>query len=241
MVALKLRVLEVLKFTWLNPNFLQRKYINEGLKKFCGHAKGILLDIGCGNKPYLPLFKKNVYCYYGIEYPNVQDIKNVPDAIRPDIYSSGSNLPFKSNSVDTILCTEVLEHIPDVEEAISEFARVLKIKGKVIATVPEVLRHHLEPYDYYRFTKYGLQYLFEKNGFKVIEIVPRGGNWAVISSILSWQVFSFSRVRNRLFRKTVGIFAVPLCAMVQIFGYVLDKLSFIDEYNMGHLIVAERI
>jgi 2-polyprenyl-3-methyl-5-hydroxy-6-metoxy-1,4-benzoquinol methylase len=72
-----------------------------------------------------------------------------------------------SDSYDSALCIEVLEHVPNPVKAISEIHRILKYNAKLVCSVPHLSRLHEEPHDYYRYTKYGLSYLFENAGFRI--------------------------------------------------------------------------
>ena len=80
-----------------------------------------------------------------------------------------------SDRYDTVLFLEVLEHVPNPFKVVAELFRILRSGGKVILSVPHLSRLHEEPYDFYRYTKYGLRHLFEEAGFKDIQIIPRGG------------------------------------------------------------------
>ena len=93
-------------------------------------------------------------------------------------------LDIKSESIDTVLSNQVLEHVPDPNFYLSEAARVLRKNGTLILTVPMQWRHHEVPFDYYRYTKYGVTELLEKNGFTVVRVDPCGGVFALIGQIL---------------------------------------------------------
>lgn len=83
----------------------------------------------------------------------------------PDIVMDVTNLEFNDNSFDLVIMIEVLEHVKEPKKALSEISRVLSHNGKLIMSTPFILGIHDEPYDYYRFTKYGLEYLL--SDFKI--------------------------------------------------------------------------
>ena len=95
------------------------------------YIKGYLLDAGCGEKPYSLIYKditkKSVGC--DVEYC-IHDQKKV------DVFASLDNLPFQNNTFDTVLCTNVLEHVAENEKSFFELSRVLKNKGYIILSVP---------------------------------------------------------------------------------------------------------
>lgn len=142
------------------------------------HLFGNFIDIGCGDMPYRSLVSKKVTQYDSLDIekraPGVKYLADVQDMrmIGDDIY-------------DSALCLEVLEHVRNPFEAVSEMHRILKRGGKVIVSVPHISRLHEEPHDYFRFTRYGIQNIFEKSGFKVISIEPCGGIFCFLAHQVS--------------------------------------------------------
>lgn len=153
-------------------NFLVYVYLFEDIKnavkKF---GKGNILDVGCGNKPY-KIFFKNYDSYLGCDI--VQSSENEVDVI-----CDVTNIPLESSKFDTVICTQTIEHVFDHNKMISEIGRVLKTGGNLILTGPMYWPHHEEPYDFFRFTKYGFESLLQKNNFKIIDIKPNGGKWSL--------------------------------------------------------------
>lgn len=143
------------------------------------YAKGKTLDIGCGKMPYKDFFNS------ADEYIGV-DISPIPD--QEMIVSNAIDLPFKDNSFDTVVSFEVLEHIPNPFKVFNEISRVLKPKGTLILTTPQMWNLHEEPNDYYRFTKYGLAYLCDKSNFKVIFYKPLGCFWGRVGLKISYKL-----------------------------------------------------
>jgi ubiquinone/menaquinone biosynthesis C-methylase UbiE len=92
-----------------------------------------------------------------------------------DVVGSVEEMPFSDNEFDSILSTQVLEHVEYPEKAASEMCRVLKEGGHVLATVPQWNELHEEPHDFWRYTCFGMKSLFERNGFKVIAFEQTGG------------------------------------------------------------------
>lgn len=131
---------------------------------------GRLLDAGCGEKPYSLLYDDLVSESIGCDIETcVHEQKYV------DIFASVDNLPFEDARFDTILCTNVLEHVPEAGKAYKELARCLAPKGTLILITPFLYPLHEAPYDYYRYTVHGLRYLLRKNGLNVQCIIPLGG------------------------------------------------------------------
>lgn len=127
---------------------------------------GRLLDLGCGNQPfrvwYEPMVKEVV----------AADAAPIPGVVQIDL---SAPLPFEDASFDTIMCTQVLEHVENVENATAEIARVLRPGGHALITVPFLYPLHEAPYDYWRFSHYGLRSLLTRHGLEVVSLDARGG------------------------------------------------------------------
>lgn len=134
------------------------------------YAKGVLLDIGCGEKPYRNLTDELVSSHFGLDHPG--SFHNITEI---DIFANAYATGFASNSIDTVLCTFVLEHLEDPQNAIKEIYRILRPGGYLILSVPLYWHLHEEPRDFYRYTKYGLMHLFTTTGFEIVEIKPLAG------------------------------------------------------------------
>lgn len=132
---------------------------------------GLLLDIGCGYQPYRALFTA-IDRYIAMDRGTVT---------APDLCGDGLALPFGDAVFDTVICNQVLEHVPDPARLLCEAARVLKPGGHLLLTTPQTWGLHLEPYDFYRYTKYGLAHLGRQAGFDVLEVVPTTGLAATVA------------------------------------------------------------
>jgi SAM-dependent methyltransferase len=141
------------------------------------YAKGVLLDYGCGGQPYRTLFQSRVTEYIGADVtPAVGTTLDIQIA-------SGQPLPLSSESVDTILSTQALEHVSDIDFYLKECQRLLKPDGVLILTAPMQWRHHEAPIDFWRFTRYGIVACLSRNGFDAKAITPCGGVYALIGQI----------------------------------------------------------
>jgi SAM-dependent methyltransferase len=129
-----------------------------------------VLDIGCGAKPYAPFFAGRCRSYTGID--------TVPGPAVDDIGEVGA-LPYADASFDVVLCTQVLEHVPDPARAVQEMHRVLRPGGTVLASTHGVFLYHPDPVelggDYWRWTHQGLARLFDVNAsWSEIRVAPNG-------------------------------------------------------------------
>lgn len=146
-----------------------------------GSCRGRVLDVGAGEAPWRELLP------VGVEYVGVDVDMSGDFGMRHQsgiIYYDGKKLPFDDGSFDHILCTEVLEHVPDTVAFLLDLNRVLRQGGSLILTVPWSARIHHLPNDYGRFTRFGLAALLEATGFSGVTIEERGNDITVIANKL---------------------------------------------------------
>lgn len=128
---------------------------------------GKLLDAGAGKLPHRYLVKP-----FHVEYKSLDFKPTHPEL---DYVADVQAMPISDKTFDSAMCFEVLEHVPNPEKGLRELYRVLKPGGTLVFSVPHFLYLHNEPYDFYRYTKYGIRELATRVGFEVINIRPSGG------------------------------------------------------------------
>lgn len=142
-----------------------------------------VLDVGAGDAPYRELFRH-------VDYVTSDWAESLhPGAMAADVIGPADALPLEDGSFQLVLCTEVLEHVPEPAAALSEFFRVLAPGGRLALTVPFVWELHELPHDYYRYTEPGLRYLIGKAGFVDVEIATRSDGFTTLAQLLknlSW-------------------------------------------------------
>ncbi len=216
------------KRKYFSPSLLsQYKKLVPVLNKY---AKGVVIDVGCGDAPYLDIVKNNISQYdtFDVEERDVKvtylgDIQNMEKV--PD------------NKYDTVLNFDVLEHVKEPRKAISEMCRVLKNGGKIIISVPHLSRLHEVPNDYYRFTQYGLKYLLEKEGFEILLLESTGGLFSFIghqiSSIIILPLWHIQYLKKIILFINKWLFVLP--------AYYLDKIFDRDKlFALGYIVVGKK-
>jgi SAM-dependent methyltransferase len=143
----------------VNPFYFARKGLHQHIVALAPSVRGRILDVGCGSKPYQQYFAASEYVGMEIEGRNKQ----------VDRSYDGKVFPCDDGEFDAVLSSEVLEHVFNPDEFLSEINRVLRDGGALLLTVPFVWDEHEQPYDYARYSSFGLRHLLKTHGFEIIE------------------------------------------------------------------------
>lgn len=186
----------------INPFYFARSGLYRNIKDLSAHIAGRVLDVGCGSKPYRGLFVCDEYVGLEIESPQNAEQKSA------DVFYDGKTIPFPEASFDSVLLNQVLEHIFEPQAFMLEIYRVLKPRGVLLLTVPFVWDEHEQPFDYARYSSFGVSDLIRKSGFQVIEqrksvddirvifqllncyLHKRVARWNPYLKIMAWIAFS---------------------------------------------------
>ena len=144
--------------------------------------------------------------------------------------------------MDTVLASELMEHLPNPEQFIGEVARILRIHGSFIFSVPFMEGLHEEPRDYFRFTPHGLQAILERHGFSLDKIFSKGGLSAVLGSFLTQSIYELANPANEqgVRRNSLPrlIIALPCCFLFQVVAYAMDRWCGESKYSLGYVVLA---
>lgn len=169
-----------------NPYYFNRRAIHRGIMKHAGALDGKLLDFGCGNKPYRPLF--GVDDYLGIELEHNEGHDNSTDEV--DHFYDGKRLPYEDDSFDSIFSTEVFEHVFNLPQMLKEISRVHKRGGRLLLTMPFVWHEHEMPNDFGRYTSSGIKSLLEENFYTIEAHEKEPGHIVSVFQLLNAYVFN---------------------------------------------------
>lgn len=186
-----------------HSNFLWRK-VSEMVEEIPTGAS--VLDIGAGECKYGALLSHTSYVA-----ADLVSSSDKHDFSRLDVLADASAIPFSNDLFDAALNLVVLEHVPDPRLTVKEMARVLKPGGRAFALIPLVRPEHLAPYDFHRFTRFGIKKLFESNGFEMELIEESNGAF--------WTAIHYAR----LFAQTNPLI---LYGRKSIRGRILNRLWF---------------
>ncbi len=198
---------------------------------FARHARGRMLDLGCGKVPFYAAYKDYVTETVCVDWQNTMH-KNPHIDIECDL---NQPLPLESEGFDTILLSDVLEHIAEPWQLWKEMARLLRPGGKILMNTPFFYWLHEQPHDYYRYTEYALRRFAAQASLTVLELQPVGGAPEILADILAknlahvpgvgrplaafiqWATFHGvkSSVGSKLSRKTAKLFPLGYFLVVQ--------------------------
>ena len=160
---------------------------------------GPVIDAGCGEQPFRALVEANARRYVGMDA--IQNSSNSV-AVLSDLESvpaAGPRYPF-------VLCTEVLEHVVDIDRSFEGLRRLTAPGGYVVLTVPFLFPVHMEPFDFRRLTEYGISQLAADHGFEVVSFERLGratdglATLLADASVLPATTAPYDRVKARLLR-----------------------------------------
>lgn len=219
-----------------HPHYIHYYFLIRDIKEaIIKYAKGNFLDLGCGNKPYETLYNPVTNSQTGCDV--MQSDKN-----RVDVLCPVTDLKFDDEIFDTVLCTQVLEHVFEHDKMMKEIFRVMKPGGHIILTVPFAWELHEEPYDFFRYTKHALKELFEQAGFEIDYIKPNGGKWAAVYQLRNNMMYSSFKKRKTFWNKIKKIIFMEL-RLTQLrnhFAIWMDK-KFRDEvFTLNYIVVAHK-
>lgn len=214
-------------------NWLVYKIHDEALLELATkYLKGRLIDVGCGEKPYAEMVKPYVTEYIGVDHQGT-----LHDKTNIDRFGTAYDIPAEDGEFDSAICTAVLEHLEEPDKAIAECNRVLRPEGVAIYTTNLFWHLHEEPRDFYRYTKHGLRYLFEKNGFEIVEIKPLSGFCVTFGQELVYYLWRFRR-GGKL--NPLWWIIPPMGALIQGICYLLNKVDHSEEFTWAYLAVASK-
>lgn len=217
----------------INPFYFARKGLYENMSELISNLYGRLLDVGCGTKPYEGLC--DVEEYIGLEI-NDEGNRNHSHA---NIFYDGKIIPFKDKSFDNILSNQVFEHVFNPHQFLREINRVTKPGGLFLMTVPFVWDEHEQPYDYARYSSFGLKYILNENGFEIIKFRKSNNGVGVIFQLINAYIYKITVTKNRYINLVTTL---VLMAPINIIGLILSKiLPKNDDLYLDNIVLAKKV
>jgi SAM-dependent methyltransferase len=203
---------------FINPFFFSRRDLQKHIKTCAIAIEGKTLDVGCGKKPYKGLFK-NVTEYVGMDIENSGHDHSNEDI---DVYYDGKIFPFPDHSFDSVITNQVFEHVFNPEDFMKEITRVLKPGGHLLLTVPFAWDEHEQPYDFARYSSFGISHILQSNGFQVKTFIKSTKGFKAITQLFIVYIYKLFYSKN----KTLNLIGtVLLLSPLTIIGSVLSIIA----------------
>ncbi|WP_262249407.1 class I SAM-dependent methyltransferase [Parapedobacter soli] len=204
---------------FFNPFFIIRRGLYRAVYQFRSRMAGKMLDFGCGSKPYKALFSVSEYVGTDIKISG-HDHRHE----QIDVYYDGETLPFGDESFDSIFSSEVFEHVFNLSQILDELYRVLKPGGHMLITVPFVWDEHEIPYDFARYTSFGLKHIFQEKGFVVVEEKKTTDYVSTIFQMWAAYIYQHIFPQHKVIRIALTpLFVTPITLCGLLFSAILPK------------------
>jgi SAM-dependent methyltransferase len=206
--------------TWvgmlINPFYLARKALHREVVGISDQVAGRVLDVGCGQKPYAQLFSCEEYVGLELDTPANRKTKIA------DIYYDGDRFPLDDGRFDWVLTSQVLEHVFEPDNFIREIGRVLRPEGHLFLTVPFLWDEHEQPFDYARYSSFGLRYLLERNGFEILRQSKTAAGAETVFQLINVYLYKALMTRFTFSNRAVQLLLIaPFNVLGRILGRVL--------------------
>lgn len=215
---------------FVNPAFIIRRKLYLSIRELAPTFQGKLLDFGAGAAPYRTLFQNvEIYNTVDIETSGHESENKVSE-----YYYDGHTLPFPDASFDTVFASEVFEHIFNLPEILRDLHRVLKPGGQMLVTVPFAWEEHEIPFDFARYTSFGLEHVLSKSGFSIERKTKTASYVESVFQLASIYIIQNLFRSPRLLRLLATAFIVaPINTLGLLFGKILPR----DERFFLNLII----
>jgi SAM-dependent methyltransferase len=197
-----------------------------------------VLDVGAGTCPYRSFF---AHCdYKSQDFKKYTGVKKTggTDYGQIDYVSDINCIPVPDASFDVVLCTEVLEHVPEPVKALEEMARILRPGGRLFLTAPLGSGLHQLPYHYYGgMSKQWYCHFLPRFGLRPIEIMPNGGFFKLLAQECARVTWTMRQHRD-FHGENVSFIRHLFGEWLPRYLFALEETCFIDQFTVGYHVEA---
>jgi len=212
------------------PQSYTRSILWRLLPKYC-HGK--VIDVGAGRGKYSEMIKKYAESYLATDNKSSKPQFGKSDG-NIDIVCDATKIPVSDNEFDTVVCTEVLEHVSNPFDLVRELSRILKKDGHLIISSGWIAPYHKEPKDYYRFSEDAYRYLCKTNRLSVEKVVYKGRYFTLMWYLVTRTIkLHLPRLHRTIYRFKLR----RLIYAISNFCFFLDR-KFPTKDTIGHVVVA---
>lgn len=218
---------------FVSPFYFARKGLYRHIRALAMEIRGKTLDVGCGQRPYESLFAATEYIGLEIDTPENRIHK------KADVYYDGSVFPFGDAEFDSVVINEVFEHVFNPEGFMSEVGRVLKPGGALLMTVPFVWDEHEPPWDYARYSSFGLSAILRNHGFRVDILRKSVNDIRAVFQLLTGYIYKKTVTRSPLVNILLTLLLIaPFNLVGELLGVLLPKN---DDLYLDNVVLAHKI
>lgn len=217
---------------FLNPFYFARKGLYQNIAGLSGALAGRILDVGCGQKPYAHLFCSTAYVGLEIDTPENRRTKQA------DCFYDGTHFPFPDGDFDGVIVSEVLEHVFTPDVFLREINRVVKPGGLLLLTVPFCWDEHEQPYDYARYSSFGVRKLLADHGFRTLEQRKSVSDIRAIAQLFTGYVYKVTGAQKSLPRLAGAMVLIIPCTLA---GELLARLLPRNaDFYLDNIVLAQK-
>lgn len=218
----------------LTHNWLAKKLVNDKVRAHLGLLRGTVIDLGCGARPYEADILGAADRYIGIDWGNSMH------GTHADVIANVAQpLPIRDCAADCVVTFDVLEHVAEPGCMLAESWRILQPGGILMISVPFQWWVHEAPWDFYRYTRHGLEYLLGKAGFADIQVQAMTGFWVMWVLKLNYQLVRLIRGPS-LLRKLIRALLIPAWWLGQVLALGMDAVWREEGETAGYFVVARK-
>lgn len=219
----------------ISHNWLIKKAVNNKVRARLPYLSGRVIDLGCGVRPFEQDILQHADEYVGVDWGNT--LHGLQADIMADL---NQPLPIADEAANHVVSFEVLEHLSEPQVMLGETFRILRRGGQVTLSVPFQWWVHEAPWDYYRYTCHGLEYMLRKAGFSDIVVSPTTGFWSMWLLKLNYQTLRLARRGPRPVSFLMRAMLIPFWWLNQHFAQTIDKFWPAESETAGYFVTATK-